>query len=243
MDILSPKNFSDHTSYKQHIAEVNAFNRREDARVAEHEAWERANAESEAQAEADLPTTSRFDWLSLKSIDEHPLVVTARARLTDAKRTAENVAASISDLRAELARLEKLAARGQRDDSALRAAQSRIDNLASEVRIADAGVHVAEQEVAETWRAVSFAAGANLRAMQLPLVEEFDAALQHARALSRRLADIENASSRLIVPGLYTPKNRRTTRPIRPLAWRKEFEPGGFYDYWRKCALRRPPND
>jgi hypothetical protein len=243
MDILSPKSFSDHTSYQQHINEVNAFNRREAARLAEHEAWERANAEAEAQAEADLPTTSRFDWLGLNSIDDHPLVVAARARLTDAKRTAKNVAASVTDLKAELARVEGLAARGQRDDSAIRTAQARLDSLASEVRIADAGARLAEQEVAETWRAVSFAAGANLRAMQAPLVEEFDAALQHARALSRRLAEIENASSRLIVASLYSPKNRRTTRPIRPLAWRKEFGPSGFYDYWRKCALRRPPND
>jgi hypothetical protein len=232
-DTLHPGGFSSQDNYEKAVAEFEERKRQEAVRSAEHRQWEEANRQSLEQAEKELPTTSKFDWMALDTLDDHPLMVKATADVTAAKERLEAAGRSLSQAQATLRAAEDVAARGRPNDAALTQARSGIDAATSEQRIAARAVELAEANATAVYRAVNAACAANLTRLHDEAAAALNAALGQAQMHSQRAAAIEDKSHQILPHSIYAPKWKRVGSPVRLLAWRKEFGPHGYLAYWR----------
>jgi hypothetical protein len=233
-DTLHPGSFSSQSNYDEAVAAFEERKRKEAERSAEHRQWEEANRQSLEQAEKELPATSKFDWMALNSLDDHPLMVKATADVSTAKERLDAASRSLSQAQTALRTAEDAAARGRANDAALAQARAGIESAASEQRIAARAVELAEANATAVYRAVNAACAANLKRLHDDAAVALNAALGQAQAHSRRAAAIEDKSRQLLPNGNYAPKAKRIGSPVRLLAWRKEFGPNGYLSYWRR---------
>lgn len=232
--MLSKRSFSDQATYERFVAEEEERAGGEAARLAADRAIDDDNAEDERRADSELSKNASFDWMGLRNLDDHPLVTTASKRLEDAKRRVADAEAAMEQAHAAIRTAEIAAAHGRRDPKGLDRAQTSLRDAETEVRIARTSVDLAAEQVEATRRACRFAGAAYLKSEHRKAVRALDAALDEAAKHSRRAAALED-KSRLFAPPM-TGRRARGPRAIRPVAWRKEFNPGGYLDYWRKFA-------
>jgi hypothetical protein len=232
--MLHKGQFTNQLDYERAVAAKAAGDAIQDARKKEHHDRENANRDWLQQALREVPTTSVFPWLSLRSRDEHPDVKTANDAVLATESRLAAITAGIATAEIELTEAEEAAARGEHNDAVLRSARERIAAFQSDVRIAKAAVRLAKQEQTAALRRITFACAANLKVMHDAELVKFDAALLIAREHSQRLQQLEDKSRQLIECGPYVPRDRRWATHLRRVSWRKEFSRGGFLDYWRK---------
>lgn len=189
-----------------------------------------------------MPTTTTRanlglpDLLRLGSLDEHPRVHAAHARVTDAQRTCESAERRHAEAQTERHAAESAAADGQRDERRLTRAQAQMDSAASELRIATVALERARTAATETYDDVCRDIDNELRAHHRPALRDLDTALAEAKRCSDAVARIEDAS-RVLLSGGYYRKEPGTA--LTEGCWRREF--GGptsrgetRYSYWRK---------